>query len=127
MTAPVWLSAIVAEFGKGAGLSGFAFNGRDAAAMSFENGHVLRFEYSTGVLAVTMAVPSHLDQARAKALLAYANPRARFGFRVRAGYLRRVQAAVFAIRLEERDVTLPAVNQAFAVLWRIAQEFGGAP
>jgi len=127
MTAPVWMSAIVAEFGKGAGLPGFAFSDRDAAAISFENGHVLRFEYSMGALVVTMSVPTHLDPARAKALLAYANPKARFGFRVRAGYLSRRQAAVFAIRLDERDVTLPAVNQAFAVLWRIAQEFGGAP
>ena len=34
--------------------------------------------------------------------------------------------AVFAARLADREVTLPAINSVFAVLWRIGQEFGGA-
>ena len=75
---------------------------------------------------VAVTVPVFLDVGRAKALLAYAHHEARLGFRVRAGYLPRQGTAVFAIRLQEREVTLPMVNQAFAVLWRIAQEFGGA-
>ena len=125
MTAPSWMSAMLAEFGKGARLPGLAFNNRDAAAITFENGHVLRFEYSQGVLSVIMAVPVHLDPERAKSLLAFAHPKAKFGFRVRAGYLSRRQEAVFVVRLDERNVTLPVVNQAFAALWRIAQEFGG--
>ena len=125
MTAPAWIATLVGDFGKGAGLPGLELNANDTAAISFENGSTLRFEYAAGMLVVEMAVPAMLDVGRAEALLAYAHPDARLGFRVRAGYLARRGAAVFAIRLNERDVTLPMVNQAFSVLWRIAQEFGG--
>ena len=126
MTAPAWIASIVSEFGKGAGIPGFALNDRDVAALSFENGFTLRFEFFGGALSVAITVPALVDAHSAKSLLAYAHPDARLGFRVRAGSLARRGAAVFAVRLGERDVTLPTVNQAFAVLWRIAQEFGGA-
>ena len=125
MTAPAWIASLVSDFGKGAGLQNFALGDRDTAALSFENGYSLRFEYAAGGLMVAMAVPSRLDAAHARALLAYSHPEARLGFRVRAGYLQRRGAAFFSIRLEERDVTLPAINQAFAIQWRIAQEYGG--
>ena len=125
MTAPGWIASLVGDFGKAAGLSSLSLNGRGTAAIAFENGFGLRFEYVEGELVVAVTVPAYLDAARAKALLAYAHPEARLGFRVRAGYLPRSGKAVFAVRIQERDVTLPMVNQAFAVLWRIAQEFGG--
>ncbi len=125
MTAPGWIASLVGDFGKAAGLSSLSLNGRGTAAIAFENGFGLRFEYVEGELVVAVTVPAYLDATRAKALLAYAHPEARLGFRVRAGYLPRSGKAVFAVRIQERDVTLPMVNQAFAVLWRIAQEFGG--
>ena len=125
MTAPGWIASLVGDFGKAAGLSGLSLNGRGTAAIAFENGFGLRFEYVEGELVVAVTVPAYLDAMRAKALLAYSHPEARLGFRVRAGFLPRQGTAVFAIRLQEREVTLPMVNQAFAVLWRIAQEFGG--
>ena len=125
MTAPGWIASLVGDFGKAAGLSSLSLNGRGTAAIAFENGFGLRFEYVEGELVVAVTVPAYLDAVRAKALLAYAHPEARLGFRVRAGYLPRSGKAVFAVRIQERDVTLPMVNQAFAVLWRIAQEFGG--
>ena len=125
MTAPGWIASLVGDFGKAAGLSSLSLNGRGTAAIAFENGFGLRFEYVEGELVVAVTVPAYLDAMRAKALLAYAHPEARLGFRVRAGFLPRQGTAVFAIRLQERAVTLPMVNQAFAVLWRIAQEFGG--
>ena len=31
-----------------------------------------------------------------------------------------------AVRLAERDVTLPRVSGAFELLWRLAREIGGA-
>ena len=125
MTAPGWIASLVGDFGKAAGLSSLSLNWRGTAAIAFENGFGLRFEYVEGELVVAVTVPAYLDATRAKALLAYAHPEARRGFRVRAGYLPRSGKAVFAVRIQERDVTLPMVNQAFAVLWRIAQEFGG--
>lgn len=125
MTAPGWIASLVGDFGKAAGLSSLSLNWRGTAAIAFENGFGLRFEYVEGELVVAVTVPAYLDATRAKALLAYAHPEARLGFRVRAGYLPRSGKAVFAVRIQERDVTLPMVNQAFAVLWRIAQEFGG--
>ena len=125
MTAPGWIASLVGDFGKAAGLSSLSLNGRGTAAIAFENGFGLRFEYVEGELVVAVTVPVFLDVGRTKALLSYAHHEARLGFRVRAGYLPRSGKAVFAVRIQERDVTLPMVNQAFAVLWRIAQEFGG--
>ena len=125
MTAPGWIASLVGDFGKAAGLASLSLNGRGTAAIAFENGFGLRFEYIEGELVMAVTVPVFLDVGRTKALLSYAHHEARLGFRVRAGYLPRSGKAVFAVRIQERDVTLPMVNQAFAVLWRIAQEFGG--
>ena len=126
MTAPDWIAAIVRDFGRSAGLADFALNDRGAAAAAFENGVGLRFEFAMEALYVVVTVPATPDPARARALLAYAHPDAQLGVRVRAGYLEGRGRAVFAVRLAERDATLPAVNRAFDALWRVAQEFGGA-
>ena len=50
---------------------------------------------------------------------------ARFALRLRTGYIAKSGRAVFAVKIADRDVTLPAVNAAFAFLWRLAMEFGG--
>ena len=44
---------------------------------------------------------------------------------LRTGYIAKSGRAVFAVKIADRDVTLPAVNAAFAFLWRLAMEFGG--
>ncbi|MBR1588331.1 MAG: hypothetical protein IJ658_08420 [Kiritimatiellae bacterium] len=126
MTAPAWIEAVVQEFGKAAGLPGLALNGRGAAAITFENGSALRLEYAFDSLVVALTLPARLDPAAAARLLAYAHPEARYGFKLRAGYLEKASRAVFAARLADREVTLPALNSVFSVLWRIGQEFGGA-
>ena len=125
MTAPAWIEAVVREFGRAAGLAGLAFNERGAAAITFENGSALRLEYAFDSLVVALTVPVRLDPAAAARLLAYAHPEARYGFKLRAGYLAKGGRAVFAARLADREVTLPALNSVFSVLWRIGQEFGG--
>ena len=126
MTAPTWIETVVREFGKAAGLSGLALNDRGAAAISFENGVALRLEYAFDSLVAALTLPARLDPATAARLLAYAHPEARYGFKLRAGYLSKGGRAVFAARLADREVTLPALNSVFSVLWRIGQEFGGA-
>lgn len=128
MTVPGWIEAIVREFGAGAGLENLSFNERGVAGVGFENGFVLRFEYSEPALTVEMTVPSPPDAAKMKSLLAYSQPRAALpgGMRMRTGYLARSGRAIFAIRLDGRDVTAPAVHEAFSALWRAAGEFGGA-
>jgi len=121
------MDALVREFGKGAGLPDLALDPRGVAALAFENGAVLRFEYADASLAVSMSLPSPLDPVRAAALLAHAHPDARRGsFRIRAGYLSSSSRALFAVRLDERDATLPLLNQVFAALWAVSREFGGA-
>ena len=125
MTAPGWISALVRDFGRAAGLANFTLNERGVAAVSFENGLSLRFEFAGEALTIAVTAPVILDPAQARTLLAYAHPDARFGMRVRTGYLARRGRAVFAIRLDEREATLPVVNRAFDVLWHVAQEFGG--
>jgi type III secretion system chaperone SycN len=131
MSAPAWLASVVTEFGRSAGIGGLALNDRGVAALKFETGMFLRLEYVGGNLVVAMTVPSSSGSPfgvleRFKRLMAYSNPKARYGFRVRTGFLSKSQSFVLATVLAERDVTLPQVNGAFAVLWRLANEIGGA-
>ena len=122
MTAPVWMNAVIGEFGRAAGLDGLALNERGAAALKFEDGASLRLEYGGDALVVAMTVPT----ADVKRLLSLSHPKARTPFRIRAGVLPKTGEAIMAIRLAERDVTLPRVSGAFELLWRLAREIGGA-
>ena len=126
--APVWLNDIVREFGRSAGLSDFALNDRGAAAISFETGAQLRFEYAFESLVVALSIPYPAsDPAAARRLLAAAHPGARPGFKLRAGLLEKSGRAILAARFPERETTLPAVNAAFSALWRIAEDLAGGP
>ena len=122
MTAPVWLNAVIGDFGRAAGIGALALNERGAAALRFENGTSLRLEYTGAELVVAVTVPS----ADPKRLLSLSHPKARYGFRVRTGIVPKTGEAVLAVRLAERDVTLPRVNAVFGLLWRLAGETGGA-
>lgn len=122
MTSPVWMNAVIADFGRAAGLGGLALNDRGSAALAFENGCTLRLEYAFEELVVAMTLPA----GDLKRLLSISHPRARYGFKVRTGLLAKLGKAMIAIRLKERDVTLPNVDAAFHVLWRLASELGGA-
>ena len=122
MMVPVWMNAVIGDFGKAAGLAGLALNERGVAALKFENGAALRLEYTGDELVVAMTVPS----ADIKRLLALSHPKARYGFRMRSGIVPRTGEAVMAVRLAERDVTLPRVSGVFELLWRLAGEMGGA-
>ena len=122
MTAPVWLNEVIGDFGRAAGIGALALNERGAAALRFENGTSLRLEYTGAELVVAVTVPS----ADLKRLLSFSHPKARYGFRVRTGIVPKTREAVLAVRLAERDVTLPRVNAVFGLLWRLAGETGGA-
>lgn len=122
MTAPVWLNAVIGDFGRAAGIGALALNERGAAALRFENGTSLRLEYTGAELVIAVTVPS----ADLKRLLSFSHPKARYGFRVRTGIVPKTREAVLAVRLAERDVTLPRVNAVFGLLWRLAGETGGA-
>ena len=122
MTAPVWLNAVIGDFGRAAGIGVLALNERGAAALKFENGATLRLEYTGAELVVAMTVQT----ADLKRLLSFSHPKARYGFRVRTGIVPKTREAVLAVRLAERDVTLPRVNAVFGLLWRLAGETGGA-
>ena len=126
--APVWLDDIVREFGRSAGLSDFALNDRGAAAVAFETGAQLRFEYAFESLVVALSIPYPVgDPAAARRLLAAAHPGARPGFKLRAGLIEKTGRALLAARFPERETTLPAVNAAFSALWRIAEDLAGGP
>ena len=58
MTAPVWMNAVIGDFGRAAGLNGLALNERGAAALKFTDGTALRLEYADSTLVVAMTVPS---------------------------------------------------------------------
>ena len=122
MTAPAWMSAVIRDFGRGAGLGDLALNERGAAALRFENGATFRLEYAGEELVVAITVPA----TDVKRLLSVSHPRANYPFRVRAGLMPKTREAVLAVRLAERDVTLPRVSAVFETLWRLAGEIGGA-
>lgn len=126
MTAPAWIGSAVGQFGLAAGLGELSLGEKGVAALKFQNGLVLRFEYAFDSLYVAMTVSARLDAGAARRLLTYSHPDARFGFRLRTGYLAKSGRAVFAVRLAGREVTLPSINAVFAILWRVATEFGGA-
>ena len=130
MTVPGWMNAVVGDFARSAGFAGLALNERGAAAISFETGASLRMEYTGSELVVAMTVPPAAAGGTLaeslKKLLSFSHPKARHGFAVRTGCLAKTGSLVLAVRLAERDVTLPRVNGAFAVLWRLAGEIGGA-
>ncbi|MBO7482334.1 MAG: hypothetical protein J6U17_00410 [Kiritimatiellae bacterium] len=126
MTAPVWMNAVIGDFGRAAGAPSLALNGRGAARLDFENGASLRLEYTGSELVVAVTVPARGGMDALKRLLSHSHPESRDGIRVRTGILERSGAYVAAVRLAERDVTLPRLNAAFAALWRLADEIGGA-
>ncbi len=121
MSAPSWVEAAVAQFGQAAGLDNLSLES-NSAALRFDNGLSLRFEYHYGELVMAMCMPGVSDVRR---LLSLAHPDTPFGFRVRAGIIAKSDAAVIAIRMAERDVTLVKLNAAFSLLWRLAEETGG--
>ena len=122
MTAPVWMNAVIGDFGRAAGLNGLALNERGTAVLKVEDGTALRLEYTGDALVVAMTVPS----ADVKRLLSLSHPRSRYAFRIRTGLLPKTHEAIMAVRLAERDVTLPRVSGAFELLWRLVREIGGA-
>lgn len=122
MTAPVWMNAVISDFGRAAGLDSFALNERGAAALRFETGYAFRLEYTGRELVMSMTG----RVADVKRLLSSAHPLARHGLRVRAGILPKTRESFVAVRMPERDVTLPHLNSTFGVLWRIAGEIGGS-
>ena len=124
--APEWLNAVVRDFGRAAGVDTLALNDRGAAAVTFETGVTLRFEYTGAELVVAVTVPHPADPAFTRRLLAFAHPLAGAVPRIRAGYFASRGCAVLATRIAERNVTLPVVNAAFAALWRAAGMMGGA-
>lgn len=125
MTAPTWMNAVISDFGRAAGAEGLAINAAGSSALRFANGSALRFEYTGDELVVAMTFRLVPDVSALRRLMALANPKASRGMRFRAGIIPKTGAAVVAVRLPERDVTLPTVNTVFSALWRVADEIGG--
>ena len=98
---------------------------RGVAAVAFENGASLRFEYVGDTLALAVTVPSAGDAETLRGVLAAAHPDSRSAFRMRSGWRAKTGRAVFVVRLAAREVTTPAINAVFSQLWRAATEIGG--
>ena len=120
---PAWLNDIVREFGSGMGLKDFALNADGAAALRFENGVGLRFEYAMDFLSLSMSVESPQDAASVKLLLTASDPLRRGAFTIRTGIAGNPPRAVFTVRLEPSEVTLGNLDAAMAELWRATENF----
>jgi len=126
MTAPAWMNAVIADFGRAAGADKLALGASGAATLRFANGASLRLEYTGDELVVAIVTAHTLFGAQPiRRLLALANPKVAGQMRMRAGIMPKTGTAVIAMRMPERDVTLPALNSTFSVLWRAMDEIGG--
>ena len=123
MSAPRWLNAVLREFGESIDLTEFGFNSADAAAIRFETGVSLRFEYVMESLVIEMQIPAAQEPETMKRLLMYAQPERRPAFLLRVAYLERTGCAMMVARLAERDVTLASLNAVFKELWLLAEDF----
>ena len=123
MNVPKWLNAVLQEFGEGIDIHEFGLNDQGAASLLFETGASLRFEYAFESLVIAMTVPAAQEPELMKRLLRYAQPELRPSFKLRVSYLAKSSCALFAARLAEREVTLPALNEVFTELWRMAEDF----
>ena len=124
MVPPHWMNEVIAEFGRSAGIDGFAFGSNAVAALGFESGASLVFEYAYSSLVVMMTVPVALDSSVAEKALKFAMPERRGEFRIKAGFLSEKGKVFFAVRLPHEEVTLPVINSAFSHLRRLADQFG---
>ena len=120
---PSWLNDIVREFASGMGLKDFALNADGAAALRFENGVGLRFEYAMDFLSLSMSVESPQDAANVKLMLTASDPLRRGGFAIRTWLAGNPSRAVFTVRLEPAEVTLGNLDAAMAELWRATENF----
>ena len=120
---PAWLNGIVREFASGLGLRDFALNDDGAAALRFENGVGLRFEYAMDFLSLSMSVESPQDADAVKLLLSASDPLRRGAFAIRTGIAGNPSRAVFTVRLESAEVTLGNLDAAMAELWRATENF----
>lgn len=126
MRGPEWMNAVIADFARGAGIGRLSLNAAGSAALRFANGFSLRFEYTGAELAVSMTFALGAGNAALRRLMSLAgSASARRGIALRAGVLQKSGQAIVAVRIPERDVTLPVLNASFNALWRAAEETGG--
>ena len=122
---PSWLNDTVRAFGRQMGLRTLALNDRGAAGVRFENAAELRLEYANAALAMTVTLPAVGDPETAKRILQAAHPGGARGQRVRSGLFRKTGRAFFHARLEERDVSVDALERVFRGLWESAGALAG--
>ena len=120
---PHWLAETMRSFGESLGLQHFAFGERNVAAMTFETGVALRFEYAYETLSVMLVVPTRGETAAIKRLLGYAHPALRGRVTVRTGYSAEKGQTFLVAKLPVAEVSLPMLNAALEDLWRLAEDF----
>lgn len=123
MNAPHWLNSIITDFGAGIGVRTLLLNGKDAAAIKFEDGKSLHFEYIFESLAMTMHIPVYGSSETLKRLLSYSAPERKTIAKVRTAYLKDLSKALITITIPERQVTVPLMNTVFTELWRLSEDF----
>ena len=126
MNVPNWLNDTVRGFGRQLGLETLALNDRGAAGVRFDNGAALRLELAGGALTVFVTVGGQPSGEALRALLAEAHPAASGGRRraVRTACSPRTGEALLAVRIDERDVSVTSLADAFHDLWERAERIG---
>lgn len=125
---PIWIDETVEAFGRQMGLAHFALNDRGAAGVIFENGVSFRLERTDDAMIASVRMPAPGSDEAVRKVLTEAHPemQAKDGGVVRAACLLRTGETVLALRIDEREISVVALEQAFDRLWGRALELGRA-
>ncbi len=125
---PDWLNNTVRAFGRQLGLKAFEMNERGAAGVRFENGLSLMLEYAAESLIVSVRVPIAPTAENLKRMLMDAHPSVHVGLQhlVRTAYLSKSGEATYSTRIDERQVSVSAIEGAFRATWEMAIRLGRA-
>ncbi|EDP58951.1 type III secretion chaperone SycN [Vibrio sp. AND4] len=121
-----WIDASVDDFCRGMGLEAVDFSVAGRVQLSFEQSGTLHIEKHQGCLFLMLTKPLswHESNEAIKKALGFCHAGQGWPFIIKAGLLDE-QTLVFSAQIEGDEVTLPTIEQAFALLTRLHNDVAG--
>ncbi|MEZ8041758.1 type III secretion chaperone SycN [Vibrio sp. 1F263] len=115
-----WIDASVDDFCRGMGLEAVNFSSAGRVQLSFEQSGTLYLETYQDCLFLMLvkALPWHQSNESIKKALSFCHSGQGWPFTIKTGLFDE-QALVFSAQIEGDEVTLPTIEQAFALLVRL--------
>ncbi|MFH0271640.1 type III secretion chaperone SycN [Vibrio jasicida] len=118
-----WIDASVDDFCRGMGLEAVDFSSAGRVQLSFEQSGTLHIEKHQDCLFLMLAkpLPWHQPNEPIKKALSFCHAGQGWPFLIKTGLLDE-QTLVFSAQIEGDEVTLPTIEQAFALLARLHKD-----